>query len=151
MELSSIDTIVDKHEYRPWAMISVLQDIQKEVGYLPNDVLRRVAEKMDIPLTQIYGVATFYRSLNLVPQGRHTATFCMGTACHVRGSDKLLSEVSGFLGVGPDQTTEDGEFSLKVTNCLGACAIGPVMVLDGKYYGKMTASKAKDILVKCRS
>lgn len=151
MELSMVDVFVDKHEKKPWALISILQDIQEETGYLPPDVLRRVAEKMEIPLTQIYGVATFYKSLSLTPQGKHIVTFCMGTACHVRGSDRVLSEVSELLGIEPGQTTADGELTLKVANCLGACAIGPVMVVDGRYYGKMSASKAKKLLVERRS
>ncbi len=151
MELNVVDVVVDKYEQKPWALISILQDIQEEAGYLPPDVLKRVAEKMDIPLTQIYGVATFYKSLSLTPQGKHIVTFCVGTACHVRGSDRVLAEVSDLLGVEPGQTTTDGEFTLKVANCLGACAIGPVMVVDGKYYGKMSASKAKKLLVKGRS
>jgi len=148
MELNKIDMTVDKYGKNPWALISILQDIQSEIGYLPSLVLKEVAEKMEIPLTQIYGVATFYKSLSLIPQGKHTVTFCMGTACHVRGSDKILSEVSDFLGVEPGQTTEDGELSLKVANCLGACAIGPVMVVDGVYYAKMSASRAKKILAR---
>ncbi|MBM3211697.1 NAD(P)H-dependent oxidoreductase subunit E [Candidatus Poribacteria bacterium] len=148
MELYKIDMTVDKYGKNPWALISILQDIQSEIGYLPSLVLKEVAEKMEIPLTQIYGVATFYKSLSLIPQGKHTVTFCMGTACHVRGSDKILSEVSDFLGVEPGQTTEDGELSLKVANCLGACAIGPVMVVDGVYYAKMSASRAKKILAR---
>jgi len=148
MELSKVDMTVDRYGKKPWALISILQDIQSEIGYLPSVVLKEVAEKMEIPLTQIYGVATFYKSLSFIPQGKHTVTFCMGTACHVRGSDKILSEVSDFLGVEPGQTTEDGELSLKVANCLGACAIGPVMVVDGVYYAKMSASRAKKILAR---
>ena len=151
MELNVADVVVDKYGQKPWALISILQDIQEEAGYLPPDMLKRVAEKMDIPLTQIYGVATFYKSLSLTPQGKHIVTFCVGTACHVRGADRVLAEVSDLLGVEPGQTTTDGEFTLKVANCLGACAIGPVMVLDGKYHGKMSASKAKKLLVKGRS
>lgn len=147
MQLEMIDTVVDKYQKKPWTLISILQDIQDKAGYLPPDILRRVAERMDIPLTQIYGVATFYKTLSLTPQGRHAVTFCMGTACHVRGSDKVLSEVIDFLGVEPGQTTADGEFTLKVVNCLGACAIGPVMVINNKYYGKMSASRAKNLLV----
>ena len=146
-----VDLVTSKYGRRPWALISILQDIQGIVGYLPPDVLKSVAEKMDIPLTQIYGVATFYKSLSLTPQGKHAITFCMGTACHVRGSDNALAEVSDLLGIKPGQTTADGEFTLRVVNCLGACAIGPVMVIDGKYHGKMSASKAKNLLVKCRS
>ena len=151
MELNVVDVVVDKYGQKPWALISILQDIQEEVGYLPPDILEGVAKKMDIPLTQIYGVATFYKSLSLTPQGRHIVTFCMGTACHVRGTDRVLAEVSDLLGIEPGQTTTDGEFTLKVANCLGACAIGPVMVVDGTYYGKMSASKAKKLLVKGRS
>jgi NADH:ubiquinone oxidoreductase subunit E len=148
MELSIVDIMVDKYKQNSWALISILQDIQSEIGYLPSEVLKRVSEKMEIPLTQIYGVATFYRSLSLIPQGKHIVTFCTGTACHVRRSDKILSEVSNFLGVEPGHTAEDGEFSLKLANCLGACAIGPVMVVDGEYYGKMSASRAKKILAR---
>ena len=151
MELNIADVVVDKYEQKPWALISILQDIQEEAGYLSTDILRRVAEKMDIPLTQIYGVVTFYKSLSLIPQGKHTVTFCTGTACHVRGADRVLTEVSGLLGIEPGQTTTDGEFTLKVANCLGACAIGPVMVVDGEYHGKMSASKAKRLLVERRS
>ncbi|MFC1717649.1 NADH-quinone oxidoreductase subunit NuoE [Candidatus Poribacteria bacterium] len=151
MELNMVDGVVDKYKQKPWALISILQDIQEEAGYLSPEVLKRVAEKMDIPLTQIYGVATFYKSLSLTPQGRRTITFCVGTACHVRGADRVLTEVSDLLGVEPGQTTADGEFTLKVANCLGACAIGPVMVIDGEYHGKMSASKAKRLLVERRS
>ena len=151
MDLKIADVVVGKYGQKPWALISILQDIQEEAGYLPPDMLKRVAEKMHIPLTQIYGVATFYRSLNLTPQGRHVVTFCVGTACHVRGADRVVSEVSDLLEIEPGQTTTDGEFTLKVANCLGACAIGPVMVVDGEYHGKMSASKAKRLLVERRS
>lgn len=151
MELDVVDSVVDKYEQKPWALIAILQDIQEEVGYLPPDVLKRVAEQMDIPLTQVYGVATFYKSLSLTPQGKHIVTFCMGTACHVRGADRVLAEVSDLLEIKPGETTADGEYTLKVANCLGACAIGPVMVLDGKFHGKMSASKAKKLLVRGRS
>jgi len=151
MELSIVDSIIDAHKSRTWALISILQDIQKHDGYLSQEVIRRVAEKMEIPLTRLYEVATFYRTLNLIPQGRHNITVCAGTACHVRGSNRILNELTNFLNVEPGGTTEDGEFTLSVVNCLGACAIGPVVVLDGKYHGKMTSPKVKDLLIKCRS
>jgi len=148
MELDVVDLVIEKHERKPSALIAVLQDIQERVGYLPQDVLRRVALKMDISPRQIYGVATFFKSLNLTPQGKHTITLCLGTACHVRGGGRILSEISNFLDVEPDETTEDGEFTLRTVNCLGACAIGPVMVVDDKYYGKMSASRAKNLIGK---
>ena len=151
MELDVVDLVIEKHKQKPWALISILQDIQDKVGYLPPDILKEVAEEMDMPLPQIYGVATFFKSLNLEPQGRHTITFCLGTACHVRGAGKIMNEVSNLLEIQPGETTEDGEFTLRAVNCLGACAIGPVMVLDGKYYGKMSASRAKDLLMEFRS
>jgi len=148
MELNVVDLVVEKNKQKPSALIAILQDIKDKVGYLPPDVLRRVAKKMDIPLRQIYGVATFFKSLNLIQPGKHTVTLCLGTACHVRGGGRILSEISNFLHIEPDETTEDGEFTLRTVNCLGACAIGPVMVIDDKYYGKMSASRAKSLLVK---
>jgi len=151
MELDVVDLVVKEHKQKPWALISILQDIQDKVGYLPPDILKGVAKEMDMSLPQIYGVATFFKSLNLKPQGRHAVTFCLGTACHVRGAGKIMNEVSNLLEIQPGETTEDGEFTLRAVNCLGACAIGPVMVLDGKYYGKMSASRAKDLLMEFRS
>jgi len=148
MELNVVDVVVEKYEQKPSALISILQDIQEKIGYLPPDILKQVAKKIDISLRQIYGVATFYKSLNLTPQGKHTITLCLGTACYVRGANKILSEISRFLNIEPDETTEDGEFTLKTVNCLGACAIGPVMLVDAKYYGKMSPSKAKKRLHK---
>jgi len=151
MELDVVDLVVKRHKQKPWALISILQDIQDRVGYLPSDVLKRVAGEMDMSIPQIYSVATFFKSLNLKPQGRHTVTFCLGTACHVRGAGKIMTEVGNLLEIEPGETTEDGEFTLRAVNCLGACAIGPVMVLDGKYYGKMSAARAKVLLAECRS
>lgn len=148
MELDVVDLVVERYEQKPSALVSILQDIQDKAGYLPTEVLKRVAEKMDISNRQIYGVVTFFKSLNLTPLGEHTITVCLGTACHVRGGGKVLSEISDSLDIESDETTEDGEFTLKTVNCLGACAIGPVVVVDDKYYGKMTPSKAKELLVK---
>lgn len=150
MEPYIIDLVVKKYKQKPWALISILQDIQEKVGYLPQNILEQVAKKMNIPLPQIYGVATFFKSLSLTPQGRHKVTICLGTACHVRGGEKILTEISDLLKIESGETTNDGEFTLKVVNCLGACAIGPVMIIDDKYYGKMPASKAKKLVVKCR-
>ncbi|MGB9597256.1 MAG: NAD(P)H-dependent oxidoreductase subunit E [Candidatus Poribacteria bacterium] len=151
MELNMVDAIVDQHGRKPWALISILQDIQEHEGYLSPEALKRVAERMEMPLTGLYGVATFYKTLKLVPQGKHTITVCAGTACHVRGSNRILDEVKNLLRVEAGGTTEDRQFTLNVVNCLGACAIGPVVVIDGRYHGKMSPSKVKDLLAKFRS
>jgi len=145
---SDVDLIVKKYKQKPWALVSILQDIQEKVGYLPQDLLKQVAKKMSIPLPQIYGVVTFFKSLSLTPQGRHKITLCLGTACHVRGAPRIVDEITTLLKVGPGETTKDDEFTFKVVNCLGACAIGPVVMIDDKYYGKMSASKVENLLVK---
>jgi len=147
---SDVDLIVKKYKQKPWALVSILQDIQEKVGYLPQDLLKQVAKKMSIPLPQIYGVATFFKSLSLAPQGRHEITLCLGTACHVRGAPRILDEITTLLKVDPGETTKDDEFTFKVVNCLGACAIGPVMIIDDKYYGQMSASEAKNLVIKYR-
>ncbi|TET43098.1 NAD(P)H-dependent oxidoreductase subunit E [Candidatus Aerophobetes bacterium] len=147
---SAVDLIVKKYKQKPWALVSILQDTQDNIGYLPEDLLRQVAKKMEIPLPQIYGVATFFKSLNLTPQGKHQITCCLGTACHVRGAPRVVDEITNLLKVEPGETTKDGEYTLKVVNCVGACAIGPVVIRDDKYYGKMSASKVKNLLVKHR-
>ena len=146
MKVSEVNLVVDEYEGESWALISILQDLQEREGYLPRELLKQVAKRMDISLPQIYGVAPFFRSLSLVPQGRHRVTLCLGTACHVRGGARILNEIINLLNIRPDETTKDGFFSLKVVNCLGACAIGPVMVVDDKYYGDMSASKANRLL-----
>ncbi|MFH1833771.1 MAG: NAD(P)H-dependent oxidoreductase subunit E, partial [bacterium] len=127
-------------------LTAILADVQQKYNYLPEQALRDIAEAMEVPLVDIYGVATFYTLFSLVPKGRHVVTVCMGTACHVRNSADLLQELSRELGIEPGQTSRDMSFTLETVNCLGACAMGPVMVVDGKYYGQMTASKVKKVL-----
>ncbi len=151
MKFDVVNSVVEKYKQESWALISVLLDIQEQIGYLPPDILKQVAGKMNISLPQVYGVTTFFKSLRLTPQGRHQVTLCLGTACHVRAADRIISEITDLLQIKPGETTRDNEFTLNVVNCLGACAIGPIMVIDGKYYGKMSASKAKNILAKFRS
>jgi len=126
----------------------VLYEIQGKYNHLPEQALRDVAALMQIPLPDVYGVATFYTSFSLEPKGRHIVTVCMGTACHVRNSRGLLDEICRCLGIKPGETTEDMLFSLETVNCLGACAMGPIMVVDGKYHGEMNASKVARVLKK---
>ena len=127
-------------------LLSVLQDIQAKYGYLPEEKLIETSETLDMPLIDVYGVATFYKSFSLTPRGRHQVKVCLGTACHVRGANRIGEEVGRKLGIGPGETSENGEFSLETVMCLGCCAIGPVVVIDGKYYGQVTPTKVESIL-----
>ena len=127
-------------------LLSVLQDIQAKYGYLPEEELIETAETLAVPLIDVYGIATFYKSFSLTPRGRHQVKVCLGTACHVRGASRIGKEVKRKLAIKPGETSEDGEFSLETVMCLGCCAIGPVVVVDGRYYGKVTTAKLESIL-----
>lgn len=127
-------------------LLSVLQDIQAKYGYLPEEKLIETSKTLDMPLIDVYGVATFYKSFSLTPRGRHQVKVCLGTACHVRGANRIGKEIERKLDIGPGETSEDGEFSLETVMCLGCCAIGPVVVIDGKYYGQVTPTKVDSIL-----
>jgi NADH-quinone oxidoreductase subunit E len=150
MDLKSVDLIVDKYQEKKTALISILHDVQDRYKYLPDEALKMVASRLHMDINQIYGVATFYKSFTLVPQGKHSITLCLGTACHVRGGPKILKEFKDLLQVEPGQTTGDGQFSLNVVNCLGVCAIGPVLMVDGKFYGEMNPVRAKSIIEKVK-
>lgn len=141
---SLIDSYVDKKEQ----LISLLQDIQAEFNYLPRDVLIQVSHKLDIPLSQVFSVATFFRAFSLKPRGRHLITVCLGTACHVRGGQRLVDKIERDYGIRPGETTEDEKFTLETVNCLGCCALGPVVVVDGKYESQVNADKLDRVLEK---
>jgi NADH-quinone oxidoreductase subunit E len=151
IELAQVDAIIDKHGADRRALISLLLNIQDEFYYLPQEALERVAEKMDVPAVQVYQVARFYKAFSLQPRGKHLVTVCLGTACHVRGGERLVEQLGRLLQVAPGKTTEDRLFTLQAVNCLGCCALGPVMVVDGTYYGKMSATKIEKILNKYRN
>jgi NADH-quinone oxidoreductase subunit E len=148
MDLNSVDLIVDKYQEKRTALISILHDVQDRYKYLPEEALKMVASRLRMDINEIYGVATFYKSFTLIPQGKHSITLCLGTACHVRGGPKILRELKGLLHIEPGQTTVDRQFSLNVVNCLGVCAIGPVMMVDRKFYGEMGPIRAKRIIEK---
>ena len=138
-----IDSCLQKHGK---FLIPILQEIQQYYNYLPEEMLRTVAEKMHIPFIDVYGVATFYQSFNLAPKGEHTITVCTGTACYIRGGPKIVEAVSRELKIEAGKTTDDMEFTLETVNCLGCCAIGPTVIVDGEYYGEMTAQKTLNLL-----
>jgi NADH-quinone oxidoreductase subunit E len=128
------------------SLISMLEEIQARYRYLPRDAMILVSEGLGVPLSQIYSVATFYHSFSLVPRGKHTICVCTGTACHVRGAVQVLERLETRLGIPPGGTTRDREFTLETVNCLGCCALGPVVVVDNEYEGQMTTRKVDKLL-----
>jgi len=143
-----VDTLLKKRETSSCELIEILQDIQAIYNYLPEGALKTVAERLQIPPIEVFRVANFYKAFTLKPRGNHLLTLCMGTACHVRGAPKLLDELLGMLNVKPGGTTQDKQFTVENVNCLGACALGPVVVLDGKYYRHMTPGKLRTLIQK---
>lgn len=148
MDIARIDQIIDAHHSEPSALIQILLDIQKELHWLPGEALETVAEKLKLPLSQVQHVATFYKAFSLVPKGRHEINICMGTACHVRGATRVLDVVEKVTGIRPGETDRDMKFSLDTVNCLGCCALGPVMEVDDQQLGKLAPSKAAELLKK---
>ena len=142
-----IDKSVKKHGN---FLIPILQDIQESYKYLPEEFLIKVAEKLHIPLIDVYGVATFYQSFSLIPKGEHIITVCLGTACCIRGGIKIVDVLTRELDIKPGETTKDNKFTLETVNCLGCCAIGPVMVIDNEIHGNLTTNKLGKILNKLR-
>lgn len=146
MNPEDIFRLVDKHNGRHGCIISILEDIQAEYNFLPRRALRIVASRTGRSLVDIYALATFYRSFSLKPKGRHMVSVCTGTACHVRRSPDVLDGFEQHLGIGAGETTKDCEFSLSTVNCLGACALGPVTVIDGEYYRNVKSGDVGRIL-----
>ena len=139
---------IKKYSNEKKALISILQDIQEEYNYLPQEALKIVSKTLGVPLIDIIGVATFYRAFSLEPRGKHLITVCLGTACHVRGGPKILEEFERKLNIEAGETSKDGQFSLETVACLGCCAIGPVAVVDGNYHAQITIQKVGSILKK---
>ncbi|MDI6793086.1 MAG: NAD(P)H-dependent oxidoreductase subunit E [bacterium] len=150
VDLKEINNILETREGNSCELIEVLQDAQGAYNYLPEEVLRVTSERLKVPIIEVFRVANFYKAFTLKPRGKHILTACMGTACHVRGAPKFLDEILGQLNVRPGETTEDGEFTVETVNCLGACALGPVVVLDGEYYDHMTTRKLRALVQKTR-
>ena len=146
MEAVKLESILDKHDRDPAALLAILQDIQAEENYLPREDIESVAKKLDLPLARIYSLATFFSSFSLKPRGKHICTVCMGTACHVRGAQRILEELERALGISNGETTPDQEFSLETVNCLGACALGPIMVVNGEYHGNMETTNVAGVI-----
>ncbi len=146
IEKEKLDSLIHKYGARKEALIPLLLDIQSHFNWLPEEVIREVAQRLQLPLIDVYGVATFYKAFSLKPRGKHLVTVCLGTACHVRGGQRIVEAISREFGIQPGETTKDMKFSLETVNCLGCCAIGPIVVIDGEYYGGMTPQKALSLI-----
>jgi NADH-quinone oxidoreductase subunit E len=146
MDQEKIDQIIDNYAGEEGVLIQLLLDVQGELNWVPKEVVQRISERLQVPLSQIYRVASFYKSMSLKPRGRHLVNVCLGTACQVRGGPRLMDRIKDVLGINPGETTQDMKFTLERVNCLGCCALGPVMVVDGEYHGKIMPAKAEEIL-----
>lgn len=143
-----VAAIVDKYDADKGQLISILQDIQTEFLYLPKEALVQVSETMGIPLSRVYSVATFFKAFSLKPRGKHLINVCLGTACHVRGAARVLDKLERSLGIRSGETTEDCKFTLETVNCMGCCALGPVVKIDGQYFGEMGPEKVNPLLAR---
>ncbi|MBN1256428.1 MAG: NADH-quinone oxidoreductase subunit NuoE [Planctomycetes bacterium] len=141
-----IDALIAKHQTDRNGVIDILEAIQASYGYLPPHALRIVAKKMNRSLVDIYGVATFYQAFSLRPKGKHRIVVCLGTACHVRGAPAIVEEFERQLGIKAGETTPDMKYTLETVNCLGACALGPIVVVDERYYSKVIPTQVRDII-----
>jgi len=144
--VSQIEAICLNYKNEPGELINILHDCQELQGYLPEEVQRVIAKKLNIPVSKVYGVVTFYSFFTMTPKGRYPISVCMGTACYVRGSEKLLDEFKRILDIDVGQTTKDGKFSLDCLRCVGACGLAPVVMIGKKVYGKVQAINIKKIL-----
>ena len=141
-----IQDILDAYPKEQRYALAIMQDMQRHFNYIPKEGMEAAAEHLGTPLSSLYAMATFYKALSLNPKGKHIIKLCDGTACHIRGAVNLVNGVQSILGIGDGQTTDDGMFSLELVNCLGSCALAPVMVIDDVYYGKMTLEKLPELL-----
>lgn len=146
VDLQEVSRIIVQHGATRAALVAILGDIQTRYRYLPEAALRKVSETIGMAMVDVYAAATFYHSFSLTPKGKHIISCCLGTACHVRGGHLIAEELGRQLQIGPGETTADMQFSLQTVNCLGACALGPVVVADGRYFSKVTKSQISRIL-----
>jgi NADH-quinone oxidoreductase subunit E len=146
IELQMVDQIVQRNGNGHSNLIHILQDMNSEFGYLPEEGLRRVSAVMAVPLVEVCGMATFFKSFRLEPRGRHLITVCMGTACHVRGAPRVVEKMEQDLEIHRGQTTGDLRFTLETVNCVGACALGPTVIIDGNYHGQVNANQVDSLL-----
>ncbi len=141
-----MESILDNYQRDKGMLVSILQDIQAEYNYLPKEALVELSQTLGAPLSQVYSVATFFKAFSLEPRGRHLINVCLGTACHVRGAVRVLEAIERELDIKASKTTKDLKFTLETVNCVGCCALGPVVIIDGEYYGQMKTDKVRALL-----
>jgi len=141
-----VNQVLKKHQHDEARLVDILQDIQAEIGYLPKEALEEAGRGLGVPLSRVYGVATFFKAFSLTPRGRHLINVCLGTACHVRGADKVLESIEKALKIKTGQTTKDLRFTLETVNCVGACALGPMVIVGEDYHGEMTPEGVAAVL-----
>jgi NADH-quinone oxidoreductase subunit E len=148
---TKLEAIVKKYSNDSSMLVPILQDTQTEIGYLPKEAMIELHELLDVPLTQVYSVATFFKAFNLIPRGRHQIFVCTGTACHVRGSERILETFERELNIKAGESDKDLNFTLETVNCVGACALGPIVIIDGKYNGEMKIESVKPLIDQYRN
>jgi NADH-quinone oxidoreductase subunit E len=151
MQPQTLGQILEGRRSQPNQLIEVLQDIQRNYGHISQDAIRTVSQNLGVPLIEVYRVASFYKAFRLKPSGKHVLTFCTGTACHVRNATLLLDQATSQLGVQPGEVTPDGQFSIEHVNCLGACALGPIVAENGSYHHHMTPAKLRKLIETLRN
>ena len=147
-EFAELAPVLDKYAKVPGSLITILQQTQDIYGYLPLEVQKKIADGLDVPLEEVYGVSTFYSQFSLTPKGRNHISVCLGTACYVKGADKILDKLTSTLGIQPEECTEDGAFSLTACRCIGACGLAPVMTINEDVYGRLVPEDVDGILAK---
>ena len=145
---AELKKIIEKHKDDPGAVMPVLQEAQEVYGYLPREVQIIIAEGLGVPVEEVYGVSTFYAQFALSPKGEYNISVCLGTACYVKGAQELIDKLTEKLGIGPDECTDDGRFSLEACRCIGACGLAPVLTVNDEVYGKLTGDDIPGILEK---
>lgn len=148
-KMKTLEEIITKHKGMEGALIPILHEAQELFGYLSEEIQQKIADGLEIPLAEVYGVATFYSRFTLEPKGKYNIQICLGTACYVKGADKILEKLEEILKIKAGETTPDGKFSIEATRCVGACGLAPVMVVNGEVFGKVTPDMVQGILDKC--
>lgn len=146
MDIKRVDQIIDEYQGKDSALIQILLDIQNENHWLPKEALEKVSQRLNVPLSKVMNTATFHKTFSLIPEGHHEIHVCNGSSCHVRGAQRIIDAVQQTTGISPGETGQDMKYSLKTTTCMGCCAAGPVMVVDGKYHSNVEVEQAGQII-----